>query len=769
MKKVIFFAGLLLLNHLAKAQKTLPQLGKNTNAAVIAAMTTDEKVHFVVGLGMKMPGMKVLENMPVVGQTLDKVAGAAGSTTAIPRLGIPSFVVADGPAGLRIMPKREGDNATYFCTAFPVATLLASSWDLNLVQKVGEAMGNEVKEYGVDILLGPAMNIHRNPLGGRNFEYYSEDPLVAGKMAASMVRGIQSNGVGTSIKHFAANNHEANRNFINVAVSERALREIYLKGFEICIKEAQPWTVMSSYNKINGTYTSQSQDLLTKVLRNDWHYKGFVMTDWFGGVNAVEQMKAGNDLLMPGTGKQNADIAEALKNGTLSEKDLDRNIDKILTILQKMPSFKAYQWSNKPDLKAHGEIARQAAAEGTILLKNNNNALPLSKGKKIAAFGNFSYDLISGGTGSGDVNEAYTVSLVDGLKNADFVVNDNLKTTYETFIAAEKAKLPPPVFFMPKTAIAEMDFSNEQLGAYTDADMAVITIGRYSGEFADRKLDIDYKLTEKELALIKNVSTVFHANGKKVVVILNIGGAIDVTTWRNDVDGILLAWEGGQEAGNAIADILSGKVNPSGKLATTFSARYEDEPSAANFPGKEFGEPIPMLGGLFSGRASEVDYQEGVYVGYRGYDKNKIVPAYEFGYGLSYTSFKISNVSLSAKTFNDKIKVSIDVTNTGSVAGKEVVQLYLAAPSKTMDKPLQELKGFAKTILLGPNQTQKIVLELNAKDLASFDEKTSTWVAEAGNYAVNIGTSSRNIQQKAAFNLPKSINVEKVSKALSKQ
>lgn len=770
MKKIILFTFSLIFFNIILAQKE-PQLGKNTIKEVIAAMTQEEKVRILIGLGMKLPGLPpVLENMPVVGQTLDNVPGSAGATYKIPRLGIPTTVVADGPAGLRIMPKREGNDATYFCTAFPVASLLSSSWDTDLVAKVGEAMGNEVKEYGVDILLGPGMNIHRNPLGGRNFEYYSEDPLLSGKMAIAMVKGIQSNGVGVSIKHFAANNHEANRNLINVKVSERALREIYLKGFEMCVKEANPWTVMSSYNKINGTYTSQSNDLLTKILRDDWKFKGYVMTDWFGGQDAIEQMKAGNDLLMPGTPKQIEILTNALKNNQLDEKTLDINIERLLNIIINTPSFKGYKFSNKPDLKAHAEIARTAAADGMILLKNEKNTLPLAKNEKIIALGNFSYDLISGGTGSGDVNEAYTISLVEGLQNAGYSSDVTTKTSYETFISVEKAKQPKGSLFMPKIAIPEMDMSNESITTYANtADVALITVGRYSGEFADRKAEADYYLTEKEKNLIKNTASIFHSKGKKVVVILNIGGPIDIASWRNDVDAILLSWEAGQEAGNAITDILSGKVNPSGKLATTFSARYEDEPTFVNFPGKEFGEEVKGLLGMSMGKVSEVEYQEGIFVGYRGFDKKNTVPAYEFGYGMSYTSFIYSALKMNTPIFKDKIKVSVTVTNNGKVSGKEVVQLYVSAPSATMEKPMQELRAFAKTKLLQPNQSETLTFELNARDLASFDEKNSTWLTEKGTYTINIGASSRNIKLKTMFKINKNITVEKVNKALVPQ
>lgn len=750
-------------------------------------MTLQEKSKLVVGMGFKMPGMpapqkgKKPEPINIGGFTLppsdpeaydvpEKVPGAAGRTHAITRLGIPSITVSDGPAGLRIDPERPNDPNKYYATAFPVATLLASSWDTALVKKVGVAFGNEVREYGADILLGPALNIHRNPLGGRNFEYYSEDPLVAGSMAAAMVKGIQSNGVGTSIKHYAANNQETNRNSVNTIVSERAMREIYLKGFSIAVKTSQPWTVMSSYNKVNGTYTSERRDLQTDILKREWGFKGFVMTDWFGGHDAVAQMNAGNDLLMPGNPDQSDAIVAAVNNGTLSIQQLDANVERMLKIILKSPTFRGYKYSGKPDLKAHAKVSRMAAAQGMILLKNEDSALPLANGKSLAVFGNTSYNIIAGGTGSGDVHKPYTISLVQGLGNAGYKVQDDLSKSYASYIADAKAKQPKnPNFFMAPPPIPEMDVTALTAPQADAADAALITIGRNAGEGADRKVENDYHLTDAEKALISSVSTAFHAKGKKVIVVLNIGGVIEVASWRDSVDGILLAWQPGLEAGNAIADVLSGKVDPSGKLATTFAMDYTDEPTIKNFPGKEFPLPPGQKPNMMMGRPSEVTYEEGIYVGYRYFDAFKVKPAYEFGYGLSYTTFKISDVKASSKDFNGSISVKVTVKNTGKVAGKEVVQLYLSAPAQNIDKPEQELKGFAKTGLLAPGQSQFLVFILHAGDLASFYTGKSEWIADAGEYKVKIGASSRDIAKTVSFKLANDIVTEKTHNSLTPQ
>jgi beta-glucosidase len=768
MKKTFFLFFLSLTIKFSFAQK-LPQLGKNTNAEVMAAMTLDEKVRLLIGMGMKMPGTNeyIANSAPVVGETNDKVPGCAGTTFAIPRLGIPSVVLADGPAGIRISPKREGTDQTYFCTAFPIASLLASTWDLELVEKVGDAMGSEAKAYGVDIFLAPALNIHRNALGGRNFEYYSEDPIVSGKMAAAMIRGVQKHNVGTSAKHFAVNNQETNRNLINVKVGEQALREIYLKGFEIAVKEGKPMTIMSAYNKINGVYASQNTDLLTKVLREDWQYDDVVMTDWFGGDNPVAQLQAGNEWIMPGVPAQVDAILNAIKEGKLSETIVNRSVDRVLNVLKKTNTFLGITPTNAPDLKKNAAIARSAAAEGMILLKNNNDLLPLKNNTKMAVLGNGAYALVSGGTGSGDVNEAYTISLPEGLKNAGFGVNTIIQSVYEGYIATERAKQPKQAFFMPPTPIQEMPVSDAIITTATQEDVAVITISRISGEFVDRKKEVDFDLSENEKQLLKKTSTAFHQAGKKVIVVLNIGGAIETASWRDEVDAILLAWLPGQEAGNAIADVLSGQATPSGKLTTSMPEKYQDEATSKNFPGKNLDDKVLMSSAGFPlGNRSEVTHEEGIYVGYRYYQTFEKSTAFDFGSGQSYTNFEYSNLKVK-KGKNGDMEASFTVKNTGKRAGKEIAQLYVTAPDGTIEKPAQALKGFTKTKLLQSGESQTVTIKVTELDLASFDEKTSTWTLEKGKYEMKIGASSKDIRQKTNVIQAKTKLLQKVNKALT--
>lgn len=756
-----------------------PQLGKAPVKSVVSALSLEEKAAILVGEGMwfEVPKnedgseVKLPDFLTKPGETSKLVLGAAGTTYPVPRLGINSTVLCDGPAGLRIAPKRPNDAATYYCTAFPVATLLASTWDTNLVSQVGKAMGNEVLEYGADVLLAPAMNIHRNPLCGRNFEYYSEDPLVAGKMAAAMTKGIQTNGVGVSVKHFAANNAETNRNALDVNVSERAMREIYLEGFRIAVQEAAPWTIMSSYNKVNGVFASESPDLLTKVLRKDWGFKGYVMTDWFAGSDPIAKMKAGNDVIMPGDPKQREAIVKAVKAGQLDEKIVNENLERFLTILAQGPRAKGYKYSNQPDLKAHAQVTRQAATEGMVLLKNTGNALPFGENiKKIAAFGNTSYQIITGGTGSGDVNKAYSVPLVDGLQGAGWTVNASLKSIYTGYLGLVKEGRPKNNFwFMGEPATSELEVTEDLAKSVANlSDAAIITIGRNSGEGADRRdVEGDFRLSSAEQNLVKRVTEAFHAKGKKAVVVLNVGGTLETASWREQPDAILLAWQGGQETGNSIADVLSGKVNPSGKVATTFVMKYDDVPSAKSFPGHELKGGETNAGvGFGQARPSEDTYSEGIYVGYRYYDAFNVPTAYEFGYGLSYTTFAYTNAKLSTSTFKDSVTVTVDVKNTGKVAGKEVVQLYVTAPAAKLDKPVKELKGFAKTKLLAPGESETLSFTLDARNLASFDPAQSAWVAEAGNYEVKLGASSKDIRANASFTLAKDRVVKKESVAL---
>ncbi len=737
----------------------VPQLGKSSLDDVIGAMTLEEKAHLVIGMGMA--GFS--GDSAVVGETRNLVPGAAGTTYPIERLGIPSVVLADGPAGLRINSTREGDPATYYCTHFPIGTLLASTWDQELVEEVGKAIGNEVLEYGADVLLAPALNIHRNPLCGRNFEYYSEDPVVSGKIAAAYVRGVQSNGVGTSVKHYAVNNQESNRMATDARVSPRALREIYLKGFEIAVKESDPWTVMSSYNYLNSVYTSESKELQTTLLRDEWGFSGMVMTDWFGGKDAVAQMEAGNDMLQPGMDKQYEAILQGVKEGRLDEAVLDRNVKRILEMILLTPRFKGYPFSNQPDLEAHAAVTRQSATEGMVLLKNDGQTLPFEAGiKKIALFGCTSYDFIAGGTGSGNVNRAYTVSLEDGLKNAGYQLSDTLKNAYEQHIAAENQRNRPDdsnpmLAFLPMPRPTELLPSAELLREQVaGSDIALITLGRTSGEFLDRTLP-DFNLTQEEQALLQRVSHAFHAAGKKVVVVLNIGGVIETASWKDLPDAILCAWQAGQEGGNSVADVLSGKSSPSGKLTMTFPVKYADDASSANFPTD--GAMSSMDFSDHGEKKTEVkdwdytEYEEDIYVGYRYFDSFGKSVSYPFGYGLSYTTFAYTHPTIS---HDDGIyTVTIDVKNTGQRAGKEVVQLYVAAPDAAQaNKPEKELKAFAKTKELNPGETATVALTVKAADLASYDEDSSSWVVAGGNYTFMIGASSRDIRATQVADVP---------------
>ena len=746
---------------------------------VMSRMSLEDKAHFVIGTGMA--GFS--GDDAVIGATKNLVPGAAGTTYPLDSLGIPAIVLADGPAGLRIDATREGDSATYYCTHFPIGTLLASTWNTALVEQVGQAIGEEVKKYGADVLLAPALNIMRNPLCGRNFEYYSEDPVVAGKTAGAYITGVQKNDVGTSIKHFAANNQETNRMNTDARISQRALREIYLKGFEIAIKESKPWTVMTSYNYINGTYTSESKDLVQTILRDEWGYEGTVMTDWFGGKDGAVQMWAGNDMLQPGKAEQFDSIVAGVKSGKLSEADLDRNVQRILNLIEKSPRYQGYQYSNKPDLKAHAEVTRQSAAEGMVLMKNGG-VLPFTeKIKNVALYGITSYDFIAGGTGSGNVNHAYVVSLLDGLKNGGYTVSDDLKTAYETYLNDCKAAKEKEIAemekkdkqaamlarFMPGSLPAEKLFSADELTKQAEAsDIAVITLGRISGEFLDRNIS-NFNLSDSERKLVEQVCDVYHKAGKQVVVLLNIGGVIETASWKELPDAILCAWQAGQEGGNSVVDVLSGKQSPSGKFTMTWPVKFSDAYSSKNFPIDQDPRIDMTNQGAKSANVRNVDYteyEEDIYVGYRYFDSFEVPVSYPFGFGLSYTTFEYSDAKISQT--DDAVTVTVTVKNTGEREGKEVVELYIAAPdAKAANKPAKELKAFAKTKALKAGESETLTLTVKTADLASFDEAASAWVVAGGEYQFLVAASAQDI--KATLSAPVKAQQTKANNVLKPQ
>ena len=735
------------------------KLQTNNVDEVLKAMTLEEKAMLVVGGNRQIAST---DNNGMIGGHAQRVPGAAGTTQAISRLGIPSTVLTDGPAGVRINPRRDNDQNTYFCTGFPVGTALACTWNTQLVEEVGKCIGNEVLEYGCDVLLAPGMNIHRSPLCGRNFEYYSEDPIVTGKIAAAYVRGVQSQGVGVSVKHFAANSQETNRMGVDEVMSQRALREIYLKGFEIAVRESAPWTVMSSYNRINGPFTQENRELLTTILREEWGFDGIVMTDWTGLRNTAAQIQAGNDLMEPGADSQIKDIMDKVKSGVLKESDLDICVKRILQYLTKTPAFRAYKYTNKPDLKSHADVTRRSATEGMVLLKNDGEALPMNNTKTVSVFGITSYDFIAGGTGSGDVNKAYTIDMMQGLTEAGLKVNTklaNLYKSYKDYQTSLTAAAPARGgWFWGKAVLPELAVSRPIINVQAqESDLAIITLGRQAGEGSDRQVDDDFTLTDVERQLITDVCNAFHLANKPVVVVLNMGNVIETASWKSMPDAILLAWQPGQEGGYSVADVLTGKAYPSGKLTMTWPNNLIDLPSSASFPNVRPAAPR----GRGNNKVEFQDYTkhtEGINVGYRYFTTTKESVSYPFGFGLSYTTFSYSKPVV--KATKDGLTATITVTNTGKRAGKEVVELYVSAPAGGLEKPARELKAFAKTKELQPNQSETLTMTLSLYDLASYNETTQAWETAAGKYTIGFGASVEDIRATAPFNLSKQQSVK---------
>ena len=678
---IIILAGLFSQNNIFSQNITL---NKNNIDEVINAMTLEEKVRMVIGCGMSGPDAKF--------------PGTAGRSYEIPRLGIPSVYFADGPHKLAMSVRREFDSNFYYTTEFPSGSTVAATFNPNAAYEVGKAIGTEVKDYGMDVLLAPGVNLMRNVLCGRNHEYYSEDPLIVGKIAAAYINGVQSQGIGTSIKHFAANNQETNRYSNDPQMDQRTLRELYLKGFEIAIKESSPWTIMTAYNKINGKHTSENIDLTTTILRDEWGYNGLVISDWNAGSDAIASMIAGNDMLQPGQERQYNAIYEAVKNGQLEEKILDRNVKRVLELVVKSNTFNNKSYPNETDLKAHAAISRKVGTEGIVLL-TNNGVLPFSeKVNQVALYGSTSYDMVPAGQGFGSLAFGrYTVSLVEGLRNANYEVDKNLIRKYQTHLASEEKRLfpngRPPFSLAPPPRADEFIPTAEELAEQVKSnDVAIFTIGRASSEPVDRHVR-EFYLTENELALLKAVSDAYHSAGKKVIVVLNICSPVETASWKSLADAIICAFQPGQEVGHCVTDILIGKVNPSGKLPVTFAINYGDAASDKNFPfDYEFKMPSFFMGSGLSIQGENEEpqevkpvrnidytvYEEGIYVGYRYFDTFNKNVSFPFGHGLSYTTFNYNVINSSVN--DDICSVEVTVTNTGNVSGKEVVQVYITAP-----------------------------------------------------------------------------------------
>ncbi len=633
----------------------------------------------------------------------------AWQTVPVERLDISSMWVSDGPHGVR----RAADpdqmmSKNVPATCFPTASALAATWDRDLIYELGQALGEECIALNVDLLLGPGVNIKRSPLCGRNFEYYSEDPYLGGELAASFINGVQNKGVGTSLKHFAANNQEFERFTISAEVDERTLREIYLAGFERAVKQAQPWSVMCAYNKLNGTLCSEHPWLLTDVLKDEWGYKGFVISDW-GAVNdRIASLIAGLGLEMPGPQPRHVQtVIDAVKGGALDEGVLDEMVRQLLTIV--LRTRETPKGGTELDVDGHHALARRIAGETMVLLKNEGDLLPLRGVNKIAVIGVTAKQAHYQGGGSAHV----TPTRVDVPFDELAALAGDAELTYAPGYKMEEG--------FDQSLIADA------VTVASAAEVALLYIGLppfKESEGYDRP-DID--LTEQQVALIKAIAAV----QPKTVVILNNGSAVAMSDWIDGVPAVLEAWMMGQAGGGAIADVLFGKVNPGGKLAETFPLKLSDTPSHINFPGE----------------AGQVRYGEGIFVGYRYYDEKAMPVLFPFGYGLSYTSFAYSNLAVSAQTFKDVggLTLSLDVTNIGDVAGKEIVQIYVHDHEARLRRPQKELKGFVK-VALEPGETKTVSVTLDSRAFAYWDPRYNDWISESGQFDILVGSSSADIR-----------------------
>lgn len=651
----------------------------------------------------------------------------SGKTQVMEKYGIPAVVFSDGPNGVRT----NQDTVWY-----PSCSMLAATWNRDIAANIGKQIGEDAIAVGVDVMLGAGMNIQRTVLGGRNFEYFSEDAYLSGKMAASYTLGMQSTGVGVSLKHYAVNNQETSRSTVSANLTERALREVYLRGFGYAVRESQPMTIMSSYNQVNGTYSSTNKDLLD-ILHIEFGYDGLVVSDWDASGSQTDRVNAGNDLSQRGSAAHYADICASIQSGTLSEEALNQAAEHVLRLVCRSYRYlhSGEKINSKIQYREQRADALAAAQEAIVLLKNENQTLPM-QGKKVALFGNGSYDTVYGGDGSGYVSSSACVSISAGIRKAGYTLLSELNTAYRS----------------AKVTEAQVTVTDAECAKYAkSADIAVLTLSRKTAEGVDHtNTKGDYLLSDEEYALISRVSAAFHAQNKKLVVLINTGNPIETASWEEMADAILYVGLTGEQTGTAIASVLSGEVNPSGKLTQTWPIAYADAPYAETFPGS----------------AASVTYNDDIYVGYAYYTTFGVKTAYSFGYGLSYTDFTYSDFAFVGNSqlyvAEDTLTFSVKVTNTGAVAGKEVVELYVSKPDGKNEQPAYLLCGFAKTELLQPNQSQTMEIVVSTEDLATYLTDSADWVLEVGTYTFTVAASVTDARATLYLSVQKQILVADV-------